>query len=96
MAIWSAGCPTDIISKIVGGVRGNCAPDLSLLAITFVAIITTVPYVSSVHSWNKDDGTNKANKKESTSTIMEKRRGRKQGIEISQFLERPESTMTFE
>ena len=50
MAIWSAGCPTDIISAIVGGVRGNCAPDLSLLAITFVAIITTVPYVPSVHS----------------------------------------------
>ena len=50
MAIWSAGCPTDIISAIVGGVRGNCAPDLSLLAITFLAIITAVPYVPSVHS----------------------------------------------
>ena len=77
MAIWSAGCPTDIISAIVGGVRGNCAPDLSLLAITFVAIITTVPFVPSEYkNGEKEEG--------------------KQGIEINQFLERPESTMTFE
>ena len=42
---------------------------------------------------NKNDGTNKRNKKESARTIMEKRRRRKQGIEIIQFLERPKSTM---